>query len=175
MSAQEANLNYFTTELTSRGCTITKYTGPETGAVVIPARVNESPVTRIGESAFEKCSGLTGVTIPDSVTEIAYSAFRHCAGLTGITIPEGVEIIGECAFQFCGGLTAVTIPDTVTQIDDWAFSHCKSLTSVTIPGSVVEIGNGAFEYCDPSLVIHGPARSEAESYAKRRHVGFEAT
>ena len=35
-------------------------------------------VTRIGRSAFEDCSSLTSVTIPNSVTTIGWDAFSGC-------------------------------------------------------------------------------------------------
>ena len=42
-------------------------------------------MTSIGESAFDSCTGLTSVTIPNSVTSIGESAFYGCSGLTSIT------------------------------------------------------------------------------------------
>lgn len=41
--------------------------------------------TTIGNLAFNSCSGLTSVTIPDSVTSIGEGAFLACTGLTSIT------------------------------------------------------------------------------------------
>ena len=104
-------------------------------------------VTSIGERAFCSCSGLTSVTIPNSVTTIGSGAFNGCSRLTSVTIPNSVTTIGSGAFNGCSGLTSVTIPNSVTSIGNYAFLQCYGLTSVTIPNSVTSIGDGAFEYC----------------------------
>ena len=99
-------------------------------------------VTSIGQGAFSDCSGLTSVTIPNSVTSIGWSAFRGCSGLTSVTIPNSVTSIGYCAFDGCSGLTSVTIPNSVTSIGGFAFADCSGLTSIEIPNSVTSIGDG---------------------------------
>ena len=66
---------------------------------------NDGSVTSIGDHAFEGCSGLTSITIPDSVTSIGSDAFCGCSGLTSITIPDSVTSIGSYAFWGCIGLT----------------------------------------------------------------------
>ena len=52
------------------------------GDIVIPESItfenSKYNVTRIGNSAFEKCSSLTSVTIPNSVTSIGEGAFSYC-------------------------------------------------------------------------------------------------
>ena len=98
----------------------------------------------IGYCAFSGCSGLTSVTIPNSVTSIEDRTFSGCKGLTNIAIPNSVTSIGDEAFYECSGLTNVVIPNSVTSIGTAAFCQCLGITSITIPNSVTEIGASAF-------------------------------
>ena len=107
----------------------------------------DGDVTTIGDEAFEYCSSLTSVTIPDSVTTIGNGAFAWCSSLISITIPDSVTTIARYAFYECDSLTSVTIPDSVTTIGAHTFEGCSSLTSVTIGDSVTTIGWSAFRIC----------------------------
>ena len=108
-------------------------------------------------SAFEGCTALTSVTIPDSVTSIGSNAFRDCTGLNSITIPEGVASIGNRAFCGCNGVTDIAIPDSVTSIGDGAFEGCTGLTGIAIPDSITSIGNYVFSSCQGLTDIAIPA------------------
>ena len=104
-------------------------------------------VESIGESAFNECTGLTNITIPDSVTSIGNFAFCECTSLTRIIIPDSVTSIGNFAFSYCTSLTSITISNSVTSIGKYAFKYCSNLTSITIPSSVISIREYAFECC----------------------------
>jgi hypothetical protein len=134
------------------GITIMGYTGPG-GAVTIPSTINGLPVTCVGDYAFQFCSRLTNVTIPDSVTNIGRQAFWGCSGLANIAIPNSVIDIGDNAFTWCTSMTNFTIPNSVISIGNEAFSWCNNLTNVTIGDSVISIGNGAFSSCDSLTAI----------------------
>ena len=122
------------------------------GDVKIPENVKfkgeKYTVTSIGVSAFEYCTGLTSVTLPNSVTSIGGDAFYHCTGLTSVSLPNSVTSIGVYAFYECSGLTSITIPNSVTTIGKYAFRRCTGLTSVTLSNSVTEIGKYAFADCE---------------------------
>ena len=148
---QERNMDYIIFYTTTNGETIRPYyfdyltNTYEDGVGMLAFDGNK--VTSIGISAFEGCTSLTSITIPDSVTSIGSYAFENCTSLMSITIPESVTSIGYRAFEGCTSLTSVTIPDSVTSIVAGAFEGCTSLTSITIPDSVTSIGGYAFRDC----------------------------
>ena len=121
------------------------------GNIVIPETVNyndiDYKVTRIGERAFQNCSNLTSITIPNCVTSIGSWAFDGCSGLKSIIIPNSVTTISDYTFHGCSDLTSIEIPNSVTSIGFGAFGGCSGLTSVTIPNSVTSIGSEAFSGC----------------------------
>ena len=139
------------------------------GSIEIPSSIVikevEYKIKSIGNYAFENCTGLTSVTIPNSVTSIGKNAFEDCTGLTSITIPNSVTSIGACVFDGCNRIKNTiivndmfvylpksysgnySIPDNITKIFGGAFSDCTGLISITIPNSVTSIGNNAFSNC----------------------------
>ena len=158
------SLTYFplTFAIISEGERTMKVSDCDTSAtnVEIPARVMYNginySVTSIGDLAFEYCSSLTSVTIPNSVTSIGNYAFFNCSSLTSVNIPNSVTSIGNYAFQFCSSLTSINIPNSVTSIGGWAFFNCSSLTSVNIPNSVTSIEIGAFSGCSSLTSVNIP-------------------
>ena len=121
------------------------------GSIVIPATVSYEGktyrVTSIGDYAFQGCSSLTSVNIPDGVTYIGTYTFWNCSSLTSINIPASVTSIGNSAFRSCTSLAAVNIPEGVASIGTYAFYYCSALTSIVIPDGVTSIGERAFEFC----------------------------
>jgi hypothetical protein len=109
--------------------TITGYLGAG-GAVTIPDAINGLRVTDIGNGAFDGCTNLTSVMLPDSVISIGYSAFARCRNLTTITIPNSVTNIGHSTFSSCPSLTSVTIPVGVSRIEGSMFNACLSFDPI---------------------------------------------
>ena len=130
-----------------KGVTILSYKGPDSGEVVIPKTIEGYAVKKISDRAFQNCTGITSVVIPDGVMIIGEFVFSGCTSLAEIVIPDSVTGIGEWAFSGCTSLAEITIPDSVTSIGGYAFSDCTSLTEIVIPDSVTSIGVFAFSGC----------------------------
>jgi hypothetical protein len=65
-------------------------------------------------------------SIPEGVTRIGEKAFDGCTGLTNLTLPDSITSIGDNAFEGCTGLTSITLPDSITSIEYRAFEGCTS-------------------------------------------------
>ena len=145
------NKNGTNVTVTYQGGSLHENTHVYIGSVYIPSTVTYKgttySVTSIGDYAFLSCTGLSSVTIPNSVRTIGGSAFEGCTGLTSVTIGNSVTSIGSDAFEGCSRLTSVTIPNSVTTIGREAFRDCIRLTSVTIGNSVTSIGEMVFYGC----------------------------
>ena len=113
-----------------------------------------SGLTEIGSCTFRGCSGLTSLTLPSGVTKIGYYAFEGCSGLTSLTLPSGLTEIGFSAFHGCSGLTSIPLPSGLTEIDSYTFCGCSGLTSLTLPSGVTKIGYYAFEGCSGLTSIY---------------------
>ena len=155
---------------------ITGYTGSAT-EIEIPAAIDGKSVTSIGNSAFDSCTDLTSITIPDGVTSIGNSAFYWCKGLTSITIPDSVTSIGNNAFLFCTNLTSITVSENnKNYISDNGILFNKNKSelicypagktdeSYSIPDSVTSIVAYAFHRCEKLTSITIPSSITSISY-----------
>ena len=138
---------------------VSGYNGTST-EVYIASTHNGKPITSIGSLAFEYCTSLTSVTIPDSVISIGDVAFTGCTSLTSIEIPDSVTSIGIGPFAMCTSLTSIIVDANnlvYESIDGNLYSKegkelvqyvaGKTTTSFSIPDSVTSIGAGSFGYC----------------------------
>ena len=133
-----------------------------------------SGVVRIDDNAFEYCSNLAKITIPESLESIGFNIFQGCNALwsveyNAIDLKEGViwntrsgwnpnpfeyVKIGEKVSHLPAGLydwnktiTEVTLPESVETIGEGAFKDCSSLERLIATGTLKEIRSNAFGDC----------------------------
>ena len=110
----------------------------------------------ICDGAFNCCSALAEVVIPNSVTSIGNSAFDGCNALSNIAIPDSVTSIGNYAFSSCCSLSDIIIPDSVENVGNGAFQYCSLLECISIPKSVICLNGNPFAKWDGKLECLSP-------------------
>ena len=130
----------------------------------------------ICDNAFQFCTDISDITVPDSLTSIgkyslsirqeAYNEFDNAyyignennpfvvlvrakdEAITSCIINEKTKFIYHDAFANCRELQNVTIPDSVIAIGDRSFSYCYAITEMIIGKNVTGIGEDAFDSCE---------------------------
>ena len=110
----------------------------------------EKTITTIGSNSFYNLDKVTSVTISGAYIQINDSAFEGCTSLNGIDLPEGMTgSIGDYAFKN-SGLISIVVPSGVISMGRGVFDGCTSLTEITLPfiGSRVgsENNTDTFDY-----------------------------
>ena len=133
----------------------------KSGAYSIPATV-----MTIAGNAFNGCSQVMSVTIPNSLTTVESHAFCYNNSLTSIsTVSDQLNFASIDGVLFnknqselivcpSGKSGSYTIPGTVTNLRESAFYSCSKLNSITIPASITTIGNTAFANCSGLTSIY---------------------
>jgi len=155
------------------------------GRFSIPGQLDSRNVTQIGEYAFFGRTGITKVTLPNTLQSIGNNAFlftgiwintennrvfyadKWAVGYKGtitnssgkLEILSGTVGIGDSAFSQVSGLVEAAVPSGVIYIGANAFSNNHNLQSVWIPSTVNSIGEMAFSNCS-LLEIYAQAASK---------------
>ena len=170
------NLQYTVTDVEKHEVSVAMKKKPS-GNFEIPSTVydndnDEYTVTTIENSAFNECTELTSVVIPNTVTSIGEKAFFKCSNLTSITLPEGLTTIQNRAFAQCTSLT-LTLPHTVTEIGQGAFEMaCTNQKELVIPQSVTDIGRNAFSTFGNNPDFFCEVSEQPSSWNTTWHTGF---
>lgn len=163
------------------------------GNLVIPDTIDNLPVTRIADSAFENCGDIiTSLTLPKHIKYIGSNAFYGLKNLSGVLVfPEALEEIGGHAFQSTS-LTGIVIKsscdiklnslanitplefiyvkeDTNPKIESATIAYSDKLETVIFPKSMINVDYNNFKGCNTMKIITTPG-SYAEDYAKRNFI-----
>ncbi len=132
--------------------TLTAYTGGD-AVVEIPAEVDGTAVTAIGEDCFRLNKHVHAVSIPEGVTAIGDGAFEETYSMETVQLPSSIRTIGKRAFKNCFAADRIPdIPEGVEIIEDEAFSHTRFTGELYLPEGLLSIGADAFNYANISEV-----------------------
>ncbi|MDR0838527.1 MAG: leucine-rich repeat protein [Oscillospiraceae bacterium] len=175
--APPAPTHLFTVDASGTLTKVTNLDGSKaTGVVIVPAVVDGITVKTIplNTAVFQSNTGVTKVTLPNTVTTIAQGAsttgaFRGCTNLEEIVFADGGAdklTIGDQAFRDDKALKSVTLPTTrATQIgtntagsNGNVFNNCTTLTDINLGDSkVTSIGAVSFSGCTALKSVTFPA------------------
>ena len=116
-----------------------------------------SRITSIGSYAFQNCTALTEITLPEGLKSLGNYAFYNCTSLTAIAIPAGVTSLPDYCFQSCSALSRVTLPAGLKSLGNYVFPYCTSLTSIVLPEGITSLGNSVFYGCSALTELRLPA------------------
>lgn len=135
--------------------------------IIVGDAVTSVAPSLAGGSLINEAAYVKSVTFGKNVTEIGASAFQSCTGITGLVIPEGVETIGELAFDGCESLAEVSLPESVKTVGAGAFAAPSAIGKVHYAGTAsawaaVSFGNRLANplYNGAELWLDGRAVSE---------------
>lgn len=119
------------------------------GASYFPATIKSVTVISgdIPASYFSGCNTITTISIQNS-TSVGEKAFYYCTGLTNITLANTIKTIGNNAFEKCSSLETISLPADLESLGASAFYNCKKIKNITIPKKVKALRTYVFYYCE---------------------------
>ena len=155
-------------------------------------------ITRIGNAAFDGCTELSSISLPNSITGIADSLFINCKKLTNISISGNITSIGNYTFSK-SAIESIKIPKSITSMGTNLFLYCTQLKSVefekdckittlpactfkgctrliniiSLPASIITIEEKAFEGCNrlESFIIEDVEKAELQDIGSNAFSG----
>ena len=135
-------------DIINSGVEITSVNNFVVGNIIIPQQIvvddETFNITKIGAEAFDDCSFITNIILPETVTTILEGAFKNCSALKSINL-DNIKEVGNNAFEGCDSLKIVEAPQ-LDKISLNCFLDCGNLDYVNIP-NVKIIYAQAFKNC----------------------------
>ena len=100
----------------------------------------------IGSAAFSNCKALENLDFSKSTfTNVPSKAFNGCSALAKITLPNTLTTIGGYAFYACYGIPQLDLSNTaLTTLENYALYQMRETTKLSLPDSISNIGTHAF-------------------------------
>lgn len=95
--------------------------------------------------------------VPDGITKICLGAFQGCTQIKKVTLPESLRVIEIDGFYGCSGLQSIVIPRYVDELGDKAFCNCSSLVKIRFKSRTPpKMGYYCFYGCPETLDVKFP-------------------
>ena len=100
----------------------------------------------IGSASFSNCKALENLDFSKSTfTNVPSKAFNGCSALAKITLPNTLTTIGGYAFYACYGIPQLDLSNTaLTTLENYALYQMRETTKLSLPDSISSIGTHAF-------------------------------
>lgn len=136
------------------GCIITGLKN-NMGSLDIPEYIGDKQVLAIGDNAFSGNTGISSVSMPDSIETVGINAFADCSNLSSVRFSRNLRKIGD--YAFCNtGLYELELPESLREICEGAFYGNSGFEQIKIPYGVETIGDYAFGQCDMLESVYIP-------------------
>ena len=137
-------------------CTVTGMWG-QTPDLVVPSEIDGLRVTAIADRAFQGCSWVETLSLPEGLLSVGNYAFQDCTGLRAAHLPEGLGSLGYGAFFNCASLEEASVPGPVGTLAHSAFFNCTALRSVTLGEGITSLGSSSFQSCSSLASVELPS------------------
>lgn len=143
-------VKYRTLSLKDKYVGITGNNPKYSGDINVPAEVeiegSKYKVVEVGCYAFDGCTALNSVVLPETILGINDYAFRKST-IKALDLPADLRFIHQGAFNAAPELESIVIPSKITRIENIIFQNAPKLKTVTIPSSVTFLGPSTFAGC----------------------------
>ena len=132
----------------------------------IPNTIKGKAVTSIANSAFDHCSKLTSITIPETVTSMGSNVFAYCTGLKSAVINAKVNTLHKESFNSCDALEEISLSSTITEIEGITLGNLPNLKAIYVSKQNKELKSvdGVLYNNDSTTLIHYPAKKVGKDY-----------
>lgn len=159
------------------------------GDISIPVKIDGYPVRRISDFAFDGCSGIAIVIIPDGIVSLGKYSFANCSNLIMLSIGKNVASIEDRAFEGCTRLKYVGISDLAAWcnisfgFDANPLQYAKyfstdgpdfEIKNLVIPNGVTQISDRAFLGCGITSVVIPDSVTDIGNFAFHRCRNLES-